>query len=428
MSFWYKDFFQYAVAIALAYILSLFTGYFSDLLLLVCFAIIIQQSLSLIQLESWLSNGAEAKNTPRHGLLADIYHHIFQIKKTNKKRKKKLITIIEQFRHSTAALPDAVVVLGDHDEISWFNDAAKNMLGLRSTNKGQAIPLFIPNSDFVGLLNNKDKDAILSIPSPINENITLQIKIVNYRKNTHLLVVHDITYLKNIERMRKDFVDNISHELRTPLTVLKGYLETLTDFKEDHSPMLVHSLEQMQNQTLRMQHLVDDLLILSNLETQQTSNKCVGINQLLTQVCSESGAIESFNNRVELFLDSDLNILGNNQELHSAFSNLIVNALKYSPKGSIVTVQWFQLENSLVLDVRDQGEGIPEAEIAKITERFYRINAKREQTIKGTGLGLAIVKHVLARHDAVLDINSQPGQGSSFKCIFPKHRFCINAD
>jgi two-component system phosphate regulon sensor histidine kinase PhoR len=163
---------------------------------------------------------------------------------------------------------------------------------------------------------------------------------------------------------------------------------------------------------------------LANLETQRISHDCVTIQPLLKQICSESSALEALNNRIELFIDSDVNIIGNDQELRSAFSNLVVNALKYSPEESIVTVQWYQSGESLILAVTDQGEGIPEQEIPKVTERFYRINVKRQQQKSGTGLGLSIVKHVLARHSAKLVITSELGKGSCFKCIFPKQRFC----
>ena len=424
MSFWHKDLFHYTIAACLAFIASLFVGHFLYFLLAICIAIIIRQTYLLRQLEHWLSAGAKVNNPPHDGLWEEIYYHIFRIKKANKKRKKKLSNIIEQFRKSTAALPDAVVVLGEHDEISWFNKAAKKILGLQTSDKGQRIPNLIRTPAFVDFLVKKDSNAVLSISSPINKNITLQIKIVNYGKNAHLLVAHDVTYLKNIERMRKNFVDNISHELRTPLTVLKGYLETLSDMDDQHSALLTHSLEQMQNQTFRMQHLVDDLLLLANLETQKISHDCVTIHPLLKQICSESSALEALNNRIELFIDSDINIIGNDQELRSAFSNLIVNALKYSSEESIVTVQWYQSNESLILAVTDQGEGIPELEIPKVTERFYRVNVKRQQQTSGTGLGLSIVKHVLARHDAELVITSELGKGSCFKCIFPQQRFC----
>jgi two-component system phosphate regulon sensor histidine kinase PhoR len=424
MAFWNKDLLRLSITIFLAAIASIFIGHFLYLLLVICIIFILHQAFLLNQLEQWLQSGAKSNYPTNKGLWEEIYYHIFRLTKANKKRKKQLSRIIDQFRKSTAALPDAVVVLGEYDEIAWFNNAAKQILGLKKRDKGQRIPNLIRTPAFIEFLNSKDPDAILSIKSPANERITLQIKIVTYDKNAHLLVAHDVSYLKNIERMRKDFVDNISHELRTPLTVLKGYLETLDDMGDDYSPLLTHSLQQMNNQTLRMQHLVDDLLLLANLETQKSANDCVDIKQLLKKICHESSALEQLNSRIELFIDSDINIIGNDQELRSAFSNLIVNALKYSDQESIVTVQWYQSDATVILDITDQGEGIPALEIPKITERFYRANAQREDEKQGTGLGLAIVKHTLSRHDAQLKISSEVGKGSCFSCVFPKQRFC----
>jgi two-component system phosphate regulon sensor histidine kinase PhoR len=238
------------------------------------------------------------------------------------------------------------------------------------------------------------------------------------------LLAQDVTQLKRMEQMRKDFVANVSHELRTPLTVLKGYLETLQDSGEGVSPLLSHSFKQMLEQTERMQYLVDDLLLLSNLETQPRKSKCVDIPALLSKICNENTALNTGENRIGLNLDTNAHISGDEQELHSAFSNLLSNALKYSPKESPVTIGWSENGKHLILTVIDQGEGIPEIEIPRITERFYRIDAKRKEKIAGTGLGLAIVKHVLIRHDAKLEIRSELNKGSTFKCLFPLERKC----
>ncbi len=424
MRLWNSDLFRLVLAVIFVAFISVFTGHFLYFLLFICIAFILRQAILLNQIEQWLRSGAKPGHPSHSGIWDEIYYHIFHIKKANKKQKKQLRIIIEQFRRSTAALPDAIVVLGEQDEIAWFNNAAKSILGLKKRDKGQRIPNLIRAPAFVEFLKIKDPEAILSISSPANSHITLQIKIVTYDKNAHLLVAHDVSELKNIERMRKDFVDNISHELRTPLTVLKGYLETLEDMDFERPPLLAHSLQQMNNQTLRMQCLVDDLLLLANLETKKIRNQCVEIKPLLTQICLESGALEQLNNRIELFVDSPVNLFGNEQELRSAFSNLIVNALKYSPEESIVTVQWRQNEQTAVLDITDLGEGIPASEIPKITERFYRVDVQRKHEKRGTGLGLSIVKHVLVRHDAQLKISSRPGKGSCFSCIFPNSRFC----
>ena len=224
--------------------------------------------------------------------------------------------------------------------------------------------------------------------------------------------------------MRKDFVANVSHELRTPLTVLKGYIETLQDMDDEHSPLLTNSFIQMQGQTERMQHLVDDLLLLARLETQQNKTSCVNVPSLLTQICNESDSLGKLKNRIQLTLESSASIVGEEQELRSAFTNLVSNALKYSTEDSIVKVRWYQDNYFIILDVEDKGEGISNADIPRITERFYRVETKRHKKVNGTGLGLAIVKHVLMRHDAHLNITSEISVGSCFSCHFPIRRLC----
>jgi two-component system phosphate regulon sensor histidine kinase PhoR len=260
------------------------------------------------------------------------------------------------------------------------------------------------------------------VPSPVNNHITLSVRIVPYGAGLRLLIAQDVTQLKVMERMRKDFVANVSHELRTPLTVLKGYLETLQDMDDGNSAVLTGSFHQMQGQTERMQHLVDDLLLLTRLESQQKKAACVNVPELLSEICREGDTLST--KRIELTLATDSYIMGDEQELRSAFTNLLGNALKYSPDNSVVKVCWYKNNSGVVLAVEDQGEGIAKSEISRITERFYRVETKRQKKVSGTGLGLAIVKHVLMRHDAQLVINSELSKGSCFSCHFPIKRLC----
>ncbi|MDP3332734.1 MAG: ATP-binding protein, partial [Methylococcaceae bacterium] len=204
----------------------------------------------------------------------------------------------------------------------------------------------------------------------------------------------------------------------------RGYLETLQDIDEGQSPLLTASLQQMQGQTERMQHLVDDLLLLTRLETQQRKTVCVNVPSLLNQICNEGDALAEIGNRIQLTLLTDVHIMGDEHELRSAFTNLLENALKYSPEEAVVKVSWYRSETEVVLDVIDVGEGITSADIPRITERFYRAEVKRDKKISGTGLGLAIVKHVLMRHDGKLHITSELGKGSSFSCRFPSKKIC----
>jgi two-component system, OmpR family, phosphate regulon sensor histidine kinase PhoR len=400
------------------------TGLFIPLFFLLTISLLIWQAIQISRFERWISKGGRGKYPKAKGIWEDIYYHVYQIKKSEKKRKKKLGKIIDQFRKSTDALPDAAVVLGEEDEIEWANTAAKNVLGLQSSDRGQRIPNLIRFPIFVRYLKSSNFNETIIMPSPTNSQIILAVRVVSYGAGLRLLLAQDVTQLRKMEQMRKDFVANVSHELRTPLTVLKGYLETLQELDEPLSPLLNHSFQQMQEQTERMQYLVDDLLLLSNLETQPKKTRCVDIPTLLSKICKESESLHNSAGRVELTLETNAHIYGDEQELRSAFSNLLGNAFKYSPKDSSVKIRWQQTQQNLVLDVIDQGEGISEVEIPRITERFYRIDVRRANKVAGTGLGLAIVKHVLLRHDARLIVTSELYKGSTFSCSFPSERAC----
>lgn len=404
-------------------LLGFFVGHTRDMLLVICLVLLIKQTLAINELEQWLGRGAFGDYRKRKGIWGDIYYHLWKIKKSDKKRKKRLSKMIEQFRTSTDALPDAAVVLGEYGEIEWTNKAAREVLGLKKSDKGQRIPNLIRAPQFIQYLKSNDYQQKISITSPVNDSVILQIRIVPYGAGLRLLIAQDVTQLKNIERMRTDFVANVSHELRTPLTVLKGYLETLQDM-DNVPPACVRSFQNMSTQTERMQGLIDDLLLLARLETKTRKTDCVKMPELLEQLCQESDLLEKDERRIELSIATEANLSGDAQELQSAFTNLLVNALKYSPPDSPVKVSWRTSDGGVCLEVEDFGEGIASTDINRITERFYRAEVKRNHKINGTGLGLAIVKHVLVRHDAKLEIESQLGKGSRFRCLFPRQRIC----
>jgi two-component system phosphate regulon sensor histidine kinase PhoR len=424
---WIKEIKTILLFLLVITIIGSFTKLFWPLLFLLLIAIIARQVVQISRFEAWISRGGSKKYPSSVGIWEDLYYHVYRIKKNEKRRKKKLSSMIDQFRQSTEALPDAAVVLGINNEIDWSNKAARKVLGLQVSDKGQRIPNLIRYPEFIRYLRSNNYQTSVIIPSPVDHNIILEVRIVPYGAGLRLLLAQDITQLKKLERTRKDFVANVSHELRTPLTVLKGYLETLQDLDDGQSPLLTNSFLQMQGQTERMQHLVDDLLLLTRLETQQKKLHCVDIPALLSQICKEGDDLESATRRIELTLESSAHIMGEEQELRSAFTNLLGNALKYSPDDSIVKLHWFQDANALVLAITDKGEGISKTDISRVTERFYRSEVKRVKKVNGTGLGLAIVKHVLMRHDAHLKINSELGKGSCFSCHFPISRICKQA-
>ncbi|MDP2098215.1 MAG: phosphate regulon sensor histidine kinase PhoR [Methylobacter sp.] len=425
MDVWQKELITGLLLLLAVSVVGGMTGLFMPLALMLALVLLMRQLYQINRFEKWIRTGGRTKYPKTTGVWEEIYYHVYRIKKNEKKRKKKLGKMVDQFRQSTEALPDAAVVLGANDEIEWANKAAREVFGLKQSDKGQRIPNLIRFPEFIRYLKSGNYKEPVILPSPVDHSITLAVRIITYGAGLRLLLAQDVTQLKKMERMRKDFVANVSHELRTPLTVLKGYLETLQDMDDGESPLLTASFRQMQGQTERMQHLVDDLLLLTRLETKQKKTECVNVPALLSQICKEAEAMKnSVPHRIELILETDAQLMGEEQELCSAFTNLLGNALKYSPEDSLVKVRWYVSKDSLVLDVEDQGEGIAAADIPRVTERFYRSEVKRNKKVGGTGLGLAIVKHVLMRHEGKLTIASELGKGSRFSCYFPVKRVC----
>lgn len=379
--------------------------------------------LQLQRLLKWLESGKSGSLPGALGVWDDIYHLILRLRRSNKRRKKKLIRMLERFRTATAALPDATVVLNPENEIDWFNDAAGKLLGLRRNDIGQKIDNLIRTPKFVDYLLHANYQTTVSIPSPLTGNILIEIRIVPYADDLRLLVAQNVTQLRFMERVRSDFVANVSHELRTPLTVIRGYMETLNDHADHFPEPYGRMLQRIEEQTLRMQHLIDDLLSLTRLETEsgQGLRQVVDVPELLRDIFEEARIrpVESKPD-VQLSLECQDGLYGAESELRSAFSNLIVNAIKYCGEGDSVRVRWSREGDVVRLDVEDTGPGISPEHLPRLTERFYRVDSARGA--EGFGLGLAIVKHVLARHDAALEIKSTPGKGSRFSCRFPASR------
>jgi two-component system phosphate regulon sensor histidine kinase PhoR len=426
MRTWHIELVQLLFLYSAATVLGIILDQLAPTLFVLTLLLLVAQLLHVRRFERWLAGGGKDQYPKNSGIWEDIYLHVWRIKKNEKRRRKKLRKLIEQFRQSTEALPDAAVVLFPNDEVEWSNKAARQMLGLQQNDKGKRITGLIRFPEFIRYLKSGQYSEPVILPSPVNSRITLEARIIPYGKGLRLLLAQDVTQLKKMQTIRTDFVANVSHELRTPLTVLKGYLETLRDLDDGVSPLTTTSISEMHGQTERMQHLVDDLLLLTRLETQQKKKQCIDIPALLTQICKESDSLGNSSRRIQLSLESSALIFGEEQDLRSAFTNLLSNALKYSPEDSHVQVRWYQQGEELILDVTDHGEGIATPEIPRVTERFYRVESKRRRKIPGTGLGLAIVKHALMRHNANLHITSELGKGSCFSCRFHIDQNCCS--
>ncbi len=410
-------------------LIGLFLGkisglYFASLFLCVL-AYLARHLYHINRILFWLRIGGKIPHGS--GIWEEIYYLIYRLRRRNKSRKKRLLAMLERVQTATAALPDATVVLGPRDEIDWFNEAAERLLGLRKTDIGQQIGNLLRAPKFAEFLRECDTDATVNIASPVMDKAKLEIRIVPYGEDLRLLVAQDVTRIHFMERVRSDFVANVSHELRTPLTVLKGYVETLGDADENIPEYYQKIFRRMGEQTARMQSLVDGLLSLTKLESkEQLQARTVDVMTLLRSLCDEARQIARGEQTLELSLESDAHIVGIESELRSAFSNLVVNALKYIPETGSVFVRWRDDEGGAVLEVEDNGPGIAAEHLPRLTERFYRVESGKTGGQDGVGLGLAIVKHVMTRHEGELKIASTLGKGSRFSCRFPEKRLQRN--
>jgi two-component system phosphate regulon sensor histidine kinase PhoR len=316
-----------------------------------------------------------------------------------------------------------VVILDRDNRIEWSNPTAAHHLGIDARRDlGQPVVNLLRHPDFVSFLASGDFSQPLMLRA---RDTTLSLRLIEFGEEQKLLNSRDVTADERIDTMRRDFVANVSHELKTPVTVLSGFVETLSDESFPMSPaQRGRYLAMMAEQARRMQRLVEDLLTLSALESSATpaDEQPIDVRAFLEQLADEARALSAGRHRVESTVHDDSRLLGSAAELHSAFSNLVSNAVRYTPDGGTVRLAWRIGEAGGVFSVSDSGIGIEARHIPRLTERFYRVDSGRSRESGGTGLGLAIVKHALTRHQAVLDVLSEPGRGSTFSAVFPPGR------
>lgn len=395
-----------------------------------------------VRLHRWLYHqhvaGNELAIPQSYGLWGDLFEGIYQLQYQNKQSQDHLKSLINRVQMSTNALKDAVIMTDSEGVMEWWNVAATELLGFRAdTDRGQLISNLIRLPAFKSYFHGKDYHDPLEIKSPTNKNIKLRIYITLFGQDDRLVFVQDITRISRLEEMRKDFVSNVSHDLRTPLTVIKGYIETLQDAKD--VPMKWHRpLKNMAAQAQRMETLIHDLLLLAKFETADLSQSAqpMDIENLLRMVCHDAQLLSGErkhqiilrinHNLVDLSNSADkaksserIYVMGDERQLYSAFSNLVFNAVKYTPEQGEITLDWWRTRNGFHLSVKDTGVGFDPIHIPHLTERFYRTDPSRDISTGGSGLGLAIVKHVLLNHKGNLEIHSEEGTGSEFICHFP---------
>ncbi|MCQ3032733.1 phosphate regulon sensor histidine kinase PhoR [Pseudomonas syringae] len=378
----------------------------------------------LLRLHEWLSNHQTDEPPPDgYGLWGEVFDSIYHLQRRDQRVRGRLQAVIDRVQESTAALKDAVIMLDSEGNLEWWNRAAETLMGLKTPqDSGQPVTNLVRHPRFKEYFEQDSFAEPLEIPSPTNDRLRIQLLITRYGNNEHLMLVRDVTRIHQLEQMRKDFVANVSHELRTPLTVIFGYLETLLDNVEEVNPRWVRALQQMHQQGGRMQTLLNDLLLLAKLEATDypSDNHPIVVSTLLKTITSDAQALSgNKNQQIDLNIETDKLLKGSDTELRSAFSNLIFNAVKYTPAEGKIQIRWWADERGAHLSVQDSGIGIETKHLPRLTERFYRVDSSRASNTGGTGLGLAIVKHVLLRHRGTLEINSVPGKGSVFTCHFP---------
>ena len=405
-------------------LLGLITGEYAWTLLLGLAGYLGWHLQQLLRLHKWLRTRQGDEAPPDgYGLWGEVFDSIYHLQRRDQKVRGRLQAVIDRVQESTAALKDAVIMLDRDGNLEWWNIAAEKLLGLKTPqDSGQQITNLVRDPRFIEYFENHNYNEPLELPSPVSDRLRLQFHITQYGNREHLMLVRDITRLFQLEQMRKDFVANVSHELRTPLTVISGYLETLLDNVEDVNPRWLRALQQMQQQGGRMQNLLNDLLLLAKLEATDypSDNQPVAVDLLLLSIKNDAQALSGErHHRISLEADPHLKLKGSETELRSAFSNLVFNAVKYTPDEGSIQIRWWGDEQGAHLSVQDSGLGIEAKHLPRLTERFYRVDSSRASNTGGTGLGLAIVKHVLLRHRARLDIVSNLGKGSTFTCHFP---------
>ncbi len=380
---------------------------------------------NLIRFEQWLRHRSQQPPPNMAGLWGEalaITHRVYRRKVFHKRR---VSTLLREFRRMTSAMPDGAVLLGSNREILWFNRTAGHWLGLRrKVDYGIRIDNLVRNPEFVEYLDKRGAMAPPRIHLPKHGDRWLLFRLVTTSDaGQQLLIIRDVTNEARLESMRKDFVANASHELRSPLTVIGGYLDALAD-EPGLDPAWQQPVQEMRRQSDRMRNIVQDLLELSRLEAQGGDAELapVDVGGMLALIRKDALGRPERPATVELQLDRDDLLLGSESELHSVFSNLVSNAVKYTPASGRVDIRWWTDAAGGHVEVRDTGIGIPAEHLPRLTERFYRVDAGRSRKMGGSGLGLAIVKHALQRHGGRLEVQSVEGQGSTFACHFPPER------
>jgi len=387
-------------------------------------ALLAYHAAKLAQLIRWLRQPRADALPGARGAWDEAFALLYRYERATVREADRLSHALLRWRQAGEALPDGVVILDAQNRIEWCNEGASRHFGLDlGDDLGRPVINLVRQPEFAAYIEAEDYTHAIPLRSEHGGGLTLSVQAIPYGEAQKLLLSRDVTRLEKVETTRRDFVANVSHELRTPLTVLSGFLETVRELQLDPQRTRDY-MNLMDEQARRMQRIVDDLLALSTLESspEPSLDECVNVRGLLARVKADADALSGGRHHVTLDAMEGFDVTGAESEIASAFGNLANNAVRYTPEGGTVRLIWRASQEGAEFTVEDTGVGIEPQHIARLTERFYRVDRGRSRETGGTGLGLAIVKHALLRHQATLDIQSEPGKGSRFSARFPARR------
>lgn len=417
--FWVPAILRLLLALCGAGVVWFFWGLTAGLVvgLLTMVMLVAVQLHYLYRLGNWLDNPASEKIPDGWGAWTDIFSRLYRIRRDTERNQADLAEWLTRFRQAMSRLPDGVVIMDDVLFLEWCNPVAEQHLGLSlERDRGMRVTNLIRHPEFMDyiILGRYEQPLTLAL-----RERKLVVHIIPFEDRRQILVTHDATQSERIDMMRRDFIANASHELRTPLTVINGFLEIAASQPNLDQQTRMSHVQLMNEQGKRMQNLVEDMLTLTRLESidYPLRPEQVDMASLLEQVLQEGRALSAGRHTITLSVDGP-DIMGNTDELRSAFGNLVSNAVRYTPAGGSIDIVWQATGDGPQFTVRDTGIGIKPEHIPRLTERFYRVDKSRSRETQGTGLGLAIVKHVLLRHGATIAIESEVDKGSCFTVRF----------
>jgi two-component system phosphate regulon sensor histidine kinase PhoR len=392
---------------------------------LIAFGIVFALHLRYVStLGAWLEQPSLETIPEGRGSWAEVFDRLYKARRASDVNARRLEENEARFRRTISALPEGIVLVDAAQQIEWCNPVAERHLSIQlQADQGMRLTNLVRDPAFITYMTSASFDEPLLFRPLANPALALSIRVIEFEPARSIIMSRDVTQAERLDAMRRDFVANVSHELRTPLTVVNGFLETLIDAQPPLDEVRQRHLQLMHEQATRMSRLVEDLLMLSRLEAEETplAEDDVDVPGLVAELAAEARVLSAGRHQIACTAEP-IRVRGSRDELLSAFGNLVSNAIRYTPSGGRVELDWRAKDDGAVFEVRDSGIGIAAEHLPRLTERFYRVDRSRSRETGGTGLGLAIVKHVLMRHQGRLLVDSEMGRGSTFGAWLPAAR------